>query len=160
MSDKYARIEWERRFLLACLPPDLDQAAYQLIEDIYITGTRLRLRRMSSPQGETLALKLGQKYLRDEQAAQQTVMTNFYLSEAEFTLLRLLPGTPLTKRRYPYRWQGHRYSIDQFCGRLEGLILAEIEATTEEALLALPVPAFAVREVTDDIAYTGGYLVQ
>jgi len=62
-SLKYARIEEERRFLLKSIPEELLEVEENIcVIDRYITGTRLRLRRMQSPQGSTLALKPGQKY--------------------------------------------------------------------------------------------------
>ena len=54
MAFKYARLERERRFLLADEPPPAE--ATRLIEDRYLHGTRLRLR---SVAGETSVLKLG-----------------------------------------------------------------------------------------------------
>ena len=54
---KYARVEIERRFLLAALPAELDpRSAYQTFEDRYFLGTSLRLRRVTSPSGEIVEL--------------------------------------------------------------------------------------------------------
>jgi CYTH domain-containing protein len=121
---------------------------------------------MLSSDGETLALKLGQKYVEPDQPAQQTVMTNFYLNEMEYDLLRALPGRRLRKRRYEYEWHGpkplrvHRqYAIDQFLDHLAGLLLAEIEGDNDAELAGLPVPEFAVCEVTAVPFFTGGNLV-
>jgi len=52
---KYARFELERRWLVdAPRRPSLEGAWMTLIEDRYIAGTRMRLRRMSRPDlGET-----------------------------------------------------------------------------------------------------------
>lgn len=159
--EKYAHIEIERRFLLDRLPAGLaESATYVRIIDRYITGTRLRLRRMESPEGETLALKLGQKYRPAGQGVAKTVMTNLYLNEAEYGLLANLPGLPLVKRRYPYSFEGHTYAIDEFSGPLAGLVLAEIEDRPGVSITDLPLPFFAIREVTDDIAFTGGELVK
>jgi CYTH domain-containing protein len=155
---KYARIERERRFLVRELPADLFPADYQRILDRYIPGTRLRLRRIESPAGETLALKLTQKYPAQDGGA-DTVITNLYLSEAEYALLDVLDGLPLCKRRYAYQHGDYRYSIDVFEGQLLGLILCEIEADSSEMLAAVPIPPFAIREVTDDPFFTGGRLV-
>ena len=158
--NKYARIERERRFLLEQLPPDLDSSQFTLIEDLYIAGTRLRLRKMTTPDGTVSALKFGHKFVAPDQPAQQTMMTNFYLDEAEFALLAKLPGRLLVKKRFKYAWHGRIFSIDQFQNQLQGLILAEIEALTDEDLMTIPVPDFAIREVTDEIAFTGGALVR
>jgi hypothetical protein len=51
--------------------------------DHCISGTRLRLRRIESPAGETQLFKLGQKYQAADQKAHQTILTNIYLNEAE-----------------------------------------------------------------------------
>jgi CYTH domain-containing protein len=50
--------------------------------------------------------------------------------------------------------------VDEFQGELDGLILAEAEFKTPDLLAAFPMPDFAVREVTDDPRFTGGYLVK
>lgn len=156
---KYARIERERRFLMRQLPEDIDSADYQRVLDRYIPGTRLRLRRIESPTGETVALKLTQKYLPDTGNGTDTIITNLYLSEEEFALFAALEGLPLQKRRYSYRHDGHRYSIDVFEGALTGLILCEVESESAESLATIPLPPFALREVTDDPFYTGGHLI-
>ncbi len=100
-SLKYARIEEERRFLLKSLPQDmLESDPFIRIIDRYIPETRLRLRRMKSPEGDTITLKLGQKYQPEDFDAQQTIMTNMYLNEAEYQVLRRLGGAQINKRRY------------------------------------------------------------
>ena len=58
---KYARVEFERRWLVdASARPPLDGLSFTLIEDRYIEGTRLRLRRMA--RGARTVLKLTKKY--------------------------------------------------------------------------------------------------
>jgi CYTH domain-containing protein len=157
---KYAKIERERRFLLTVLPADLAlNDGYQRIIDRYILGTRLRLRRMETATGETIDLKLTQKYDADGQPGERTIITNFYLNEAEYTLLLGLEARILTKRRYRYDWQGQRWSIDCFEGALQGLVLAEIEFASDAAMAVLEFPTFATTEVTHDARFTGGVLV-
>jgi CYTH domain-containing protein len=158
---KYARIETEHRFLLKAIPEDLsaEEPFYRII-DRYIPGTRLRLRRIESPSGETLAFKLGQKYQAPDLDAHQTLMTNFYLDEAEYQVLTPIGGSTIIKRRYRYTFAGNDYSIDVFEGNLLGLILAEIESHSEVDISPLPVPKFTIREVTDDPLFTGGKLAE
>ena len=50
---KYARIERERRFLLAGPPPAAAVTARRRITDRYLPGTRLRLRRIDYLDRET-----------------------------------------------------------------------------------------------------------
>ncbi len=156
---KYARVEEERRFLLRTIPWDLDPVeSYVKIFDLYLPGTRLRLRRMESPTGEVRAYKFGQKYRAANHEVHQTAMTNIYLTSAEYKLLAGLKGASLIKKRYTYRNAGNAYGIDVFEGPLSGLVLAEIERHPDQEIEQLPVPDFAIREVTDDPRFTGGEL--
>jgi len=119
----YARPERERRFLLRALPDgSVDPVD---IEDRYIVGTRLRLRRMSDGTGAP-TYKLAQK-VPDRADPSLVMITNTYLSEAEYdTLLAALPALTVLKTRY--RLPGPvALSVDDFRGPLAGLVLAELE---------------------------------
>jgi 3-isopropylmalate/(R)-2-methylmalate dehydratase large subunit len=60
---KYARVERERRFLLRELPPGLRvNDAHTQIFDNYLTGTRLRLRKIRAPREREWTWKLTQKF--------------------------------------------------------------------------------------------------
>ncbi len=160
MAHKYAQIERERRWLLATLPDSLQNSQdYQLIEDRYITGTPLRLRRMTDATKQVTARKLTQKYQAADQTAYATTITNFYLDEASYALLETLPAQILVKKRYKLVDGRFQFSIDQFNGPLTGLVLAEIEQLDMDSLMQIPQPAFALREVTEDPRFTGGALV-
>ncbi|MCB8942346.1 MAG: hypothetical protein H6658_01090 [Ardenticatenaceae bacterium] len=158
-SFKYAQIEYERRFLLAQRPSDLPPQSFTIIEDIYIPDTRLRLRRMSAPDGQVLDLKLTQKFSTPDLPATQTIITNFYLNDVEYEKLSQINGRSLTKHRHTYHHAGYRWSIDIFQKQLHGLILCDIEAQSAAALAQIPTPTFALQEVTDDPRYTGGALI-
>ncbi len=160
MAHKYAQIERERRWLLATLPDSLQNSQdYQRIEDRYITGTPLRLRRMTDATGQITARKLTQKYQAADQTAYATTITNFYLDEVSYALLETLPAQILVKKRYTLADGRFQFSIDQFNGPLNGLILAEIEQPDMHSLMQVPHPTFAQREVTEDPRFTGGALV-
>lgn len=150
---KYAHIERERRWLVdpRCRP-DLSTLSFTLIEDRYITGTRLRLRRMTSETQSSL--KLTKKYDASDPLARPIVTS--YLTEAEYALFAALPADGITKRRYSC--QGH--SLDQFEGALAGLELAEREAADSAALRAIAAPLWTIREVSDDPRYQGGTLAR
>jgi CYTH domain-containing protein len=152
---KFARVERERRFLLAEPPTPSAVTATRTITDRYLVGTRLRLRRADCPDGGC-ELKLTQKLPVAQPGAVQGLITNTYLSPAEYDLLARLPATVLSKTRLSVPPLG----VDVFDGHLQGLVLAEAEFTTdEEAQLFVP-PADCVAEVTDDIRFTGGRLVE
>jgi len=156
---KYARIERERRFLLAALPPEAERAArWEQLEDLYFTGTTLRLRLVRAPDGSVRERKLSQKLPGPDGAAHARIITSVYLDAAEHALLSRLPGARLAKRRHRLAWDGHELGIDVFLGVLDGLVLMEVEAESEPALRAFAPPPFARREVTDDALFRGGSL--
>ena len=150
---KYSHVERERRFLVdPARRPDLSGMAYILIEDRYIDGTRMRLRRMTASGGSRVVFKLSKKYDVADASARPMVTT--YLNQAEYDLLATLPAHLLTKRRHDLG----SFSIDLFDGRLAGLELAENEQPDAAALAALQAPDWALAEVSDDPAYQGGNL--
>ena len=153
---KYARIERERRFLLAAAPPPTAAVATRRITDRYLTGTRLRLRRDEDRRRGPVAFKLTQKVPADRPGHLQGLITNIYLSSAEYQLLARLPATTLSKTRLSVPPLG----IDVFDPPLHGLVLAEAEFATDEAAHAFAPPTEAVAEVTDDVRFTGGTLVR
>ena len=147
---KYALIEYERRFVVApgrCSHLDLTTAA--LISDVYIDGTRLRLRSVAAPDGRVV-MKLAKKYSGD---AMGRPMTNLYLDAAEFDVLGHLPGRRIRKRRT----RVDDFAVDVFEDGLAGLILAEFEADAG-AVRAAVAPVWTAAEVTDDARYEGGAL--
>ncbi|MCL2554207.1 MAG: hypothetical protein FWE15_05025 [Actinomycetia bacterium] len=151
-AGKYARVERERRFLLAA-PPTLPYTEARRITDRYLTGTRMRLRRVERP-GAELEFKLTQKIPADRPGAVQGTITTAYLSLAEYQVFAGLPAAVLAKTRYSMPPLG----VDVFEQPLRGLVLAEAEFDSEAAARAFAVPSFAVAEVTDDPRFTGGRL--
>lgn len=144
---RYARIEWERRWLVdRPKRPPLDGQWMTIIEDRYINGTRMRLRRMTRPDlGET-KWKLTKKYETRDPSARPIVSS--YLTAGEYEVLRALPARMLTKRRYHLPLRGRYWSLDVFEGALLGLETVECEAEDEASLAALEAPDWVLREVT------------
>jgi len=157
---KYARVERERRYLLRGLPPGLRvNDPHTQIFDNYITGTRLRLRKIRVPERREWTWKLTQKFAPDPEDFSRAVITNIYLSQIEYEVLSVFEGNEIRKNRYPYGHDGRKFSIDVFLGALHGLVLAETEFDTDEEVRDFTAPTFAAREVTDDELFTGGRLV-
>lgn len=156
---KYARFELERRWLVdTAKRPAPDDAYKTLIEDRYIDGTRMRLRRMSRPDlGET-KWKLTKKYECEDPSARPIVTT--YLTRSEYELLRVLPARELVKLRHHLEFGGLWWSLDLFEGALAGLELIEAEASDKATLAALVPPPWATKEVTHDPRYQCGSLAQ
>lgn len=152
---KYAHWVAERRFLVDSRNlPDLKAADARLIEDLYIDGGRLRLRRTTMPGAGEMEFKLAKKYAPDNPLIGP--MTNLYLNAEEYEVLNVLPGARLSKRRHKVG----AFVVDVFEGALKGLVLAECEASNRMAAMAFDVPGWCVREVTNEVDYTGWRLAQ
>lgn len=152
---KYARIERERRYLLAAAPPELVNDVGRRIEDRYLAGTRLRLRRTLGADGAVIEHKLTRKVDVDPM---HRVVATLDLEANEFERLTVLPAAVLVKHRHPHAWRGLRYGIDVFSGALAGLVLAEVEVDSDANLAALPLPPFAHCEVSERMEFTGAAL--
>ena len=155
---KYAHLERERRFLLLEKPSDIVYDRALFIQDRYLIGSRLRLRRVDEP-GKTCVYKLGQK-IRLDDSPKTIAHTTLYLSEAEFDILSALPATTLEKTRRLFTIDGVIVGIDEFDGQLSGLLLAEVDLGAGGAQRGVPssLPNMFAAEVTDDERFTGGSL--
>ena len=160
-ESKYAYVERERRFLLEDLPEGLTRASPHVqITDNYITGTRLRLRKIRDPQTNKWRVKFTQKFAPDRQYLSRSLITNTYLSAAEAEVLGVFEANEIRKNRYPFNFEGREFSVDMFLGDLFGLVLAETSFDTDEELDAFRAPTFAVQDVTNNELFTGGRLSQ
>ena len=75
--------------------------------------------------------------------------------------MNTLPGVRIKKLRHRLqRLSGIVIAVDEFQGELEGLVIAEAEFDTPERLAAFDMPEFAVREITDDLRFTGASLAR
>lgn len=160
-ASRYARVERERRYLLQGLPPGLKTSdPHTQITDNYVTGTRLRLRKVRDPRTNEWTLKLTQKHTPAPPDFSRTLITNMYLSPYEYEVLSVFEGNELRKNRYPYEHEGRVYAVDVFLGHLRGLVLAETDFDEDEELDAFPAPSFAHLDVTRDELFTGARLVE
>jgi CYTH domain-containing protein len=160
-AGRYARVERERRYLLRGLPPGLKPSdPHTQITDNYVTGTRLRLRKVRVPETNEWTLKLTQKHAPQPPDFSRTLITNIYLSPYEYEVLSVFEGNELRKNRYPYEHEGRKYSVDVFLGLLRGLVLAETDFDTDEEMDSSPLPPFAALDVTREETFTGARLVE
>ncbi len=157
-KSRYARIERERRFPLERLPPELNTEDYERLDDLYIDGTHLRLRCVRRASGEWVIGKLGQKILDPEDPNDPRLrqMTNLYLPEEEAAVVAQLPGLRTTKRRYKLHEQGWTFCVDVWeePRAARGMILAEVEAPSNDELERVAIPSWALCEVTEDARYS------
>ena len=141
------------------LPGDVTSGGdARLLEDRYLLGTRLRLRRVTRVGGgaaEAPEHKLGQKTRPDPADPGLVLHTTMYLTADEHSRLGGLPGADLRKVRHAVAHAGRGFSVDVFGGRHAGLVLVEIELADGDR--GEP-PPFAGPEVTGDERFTGGWL--
>jgi CYTH domain-containing protein len=159
---KYARIERERRYLLQDLPEGMTRADHHLqITDNYMTGSRLRMRKVRDPKTNKWVAKLTQKFPIADGDFARTVITNTYLNAVEAeTLSTIFNSNEIRKNRYYLEYEGRKFSIDMFLGDLFGLVLAEVSFETDDELERYAKPTFALADVTNNELFTGGRLSQ
>jgi CYTH domain-containing protein len=130
------------------------------ITDNYLTGTRLRLRKVREPQTNKWTVKLTQKFAPDPLDFSRTVITNIYLNALETETLGISDANEIRKNRYPFEFEGRKFSVDMFLGDLFGLVLAEVSFEMDEELDSFPKPPFAMADVTNIELFTGGRLCE
>jgi hypothetical protein len=155
---KYACLEYERRWLAGEVPPELVIDA-STITDLYLAGTRLRLREQTPLDGGVIVRRLTRK--ADVESGKRLI-TTIYLAPEEFAVLAALPGRRLAKVREHLAPCGSASSlcVDRFEGPLAGLALIEAEFADDEAMSAFAPPAFALAEVTSNPRYGGAALAE
>jgi CYTH domain-containing protein len=156
---KYARREFERRWLLRALPAGLDpNQPWARITDHYLDTTRFRVRERIALESGDVVWKLTHKFPERDGANDRVVITNNYLTRDEYERFRRLPGRAVVKHRWLLEHDGGRYGVDAYLASLSGLITAEREYASHEALLGSPPPPFVGLDVTDRLEFTGGAL--
>src|SRR6266849_1941313 len=158
-ESSYARLERERRYLLRDLPEGLTRADPHLqITDNYITGTRLRLRKVRDPRSNKWTVKFTQKFAPNPGDFSRTIITNIYLNALEAETFAVFDANEIRKNRYTFEFEGRKFSVDMFLGDLFGLVLAETSFETDEELDSFPKPPFAIADVTNNEIFSGGKL--
>lgn len=146
--------EIERKFFVAQMPPDLESYPHQAITQGYLIfgegGGEVRLRK--SGQTCSLTAKGGGDLVRAEG---QVPISPELFNE----LWPATAGRVLEKTRYQIPYQGFTIELDVYAGKLQGLVLAEVEfKSVEESAQFVPPPWFG-REVTADRRYKARELV-
>jgi CYTH domain-containing protein len=154
----FTSVERERRWRCREVPRERILAT-EAITDLYVTGTRLRLREARPIDGGAPKLRLSRKADVDSRTR---LITSIYLPEDEFVVLAtVLAGGRIRKLRHKLGSAPDiALHVDEFQGEHAGLIMVEAEFRTSDALTAFAMPDFAIREVTDDPRFTGGWLVK
>lgn len=144
---KYSELEIERRWLVHDDKlPDLSELKVKVLTDLYITDSRLRLRKEESGNGAKY--KLCNKYGKTSKICEP--ITNIYLSSIEYGTLSKMEGIEVIRRRYYFPYNGVEMSIN--VGKGIPTIL-EAEFKTEAEALAFIPPEFSANEVSDATEY-------
>ena len=144
-------MEIERKFLIRSLPENLNAMPSVLIEQAYIcTSPVVRVRRQDDRF--ILTCKGDGMFSREE--------CNLPMSAAAyFRMLTKAEGSVITKRRYLIPIEnGLKIELDIFSGRLEGLVLAEVEFPDEQTALAFTPPDWFLKDVTFDPRYHNSWM--
>jgi len=72
-------------------------------------------------------------------------------------LFQLCRGGDVSKRRWLVDYGGHTFEVDEFAGRNEGLVVAEVELQSADEPFAKP--PFLGREVTGDRRFYNSHLL-
>jgi CYTH domain-containing protein len=110
--------------------------------------------------GEAPVFKIGQKIRPRLDDPSVVMITNIYLSSAEYELLVELPADVVEKTRWTVPLADSFLSVDEFHGRHAGLILVEASFDDEAEMRTFLPPPFCADEVTNDDRYAGGTLAR
>lgn len=136
-------MEIERKFLVETAPENLESYPFHMIEQAYLcTEPVVRIRREDSSY--YLTYKSKGLLSREEYNLPLT-------EEAYLHLLTKADGNILTKKRYLIPVDGRddlTIEFDVFEGKFEGLMLAEVEFSSEDEALAFVPPSWFSRDVT------------
>lgn len=157
--DKTYRTELHRVFLLKGLPePLLKSSSHLQIYDNYLENTRLRLRKMRSPETKTWSYCLQQRFPFGEKKGIWK-LAEIHLNEAEHFEFRSFEGNETRKNRYFLEINRKNMEVDVFLGELDGLILAKVVFEDEKEFEEFEIPPFAVAEITENPFFYGENLI-
>lgn len=146
--------EIERKFLVA---GDFKSQVY--------AQSRIVQGYISSVRGRTVRVRIrdGKGYLTIKGASNASGTSRYEwekelpLAEAEALMKLCEPGI-IDKTRYLVRSGVHTFEVDEFYGENEGLVVAEVELSSEDE--AFVKPLFISREVTGDVRYYNSQLMK
>lgn len=146
--------EIERKFLVPAIQPVIEQAFKQ---------TRILQGYLNSDPDRTVRVRIkgAEAFLTVKGRTSESGMSRFEwekeisVPEAEDLLKICEPGA-IEKVRYEVKAGEHIFEVDEFFGANEGLLLAEIELSSEEDIFEKPL--WLGKEVTGDKKYYNSYL--
>ncbi|HYT10296.1 MAG TPA: hypothetical protein VEL73_06505 [Mycobacteriales bacterium] len=153
----------ERQFLLPSLPRALTHGTAALVEERFLAGTRLSLRRAIRPTAQVTGvgpwLALRQMVRRASDRTGQLTLTEGLAPDA-YEVLSRLPADVLVWRRYDAELSRWPCAVDVFEGELSGLVLAEAAFRFPAYAWSFAPPVYAVAEVTGDDRFSAEALAR
>ncbi len=146
-------VERERRFLVDEPPVgEVPSTGVELRQGYLTSDGRHSIRvRDAGSSGCTLTFKAGTGAERTE--LEWSIERREFDAAWPYTV-----GRRIEKTRHRIPAGDHVIELDVFAGDLEGLVIAEVECASAEALAAFTPPAWFGREVTDDGSYNNAAL--
>jgi len=148
--------EFELTYLAGELPEDFKSSEHKEILDIYIPASAehatLRIRK----HGDTHEITKKEPASGTDSSHQ--IENTIPLTAEEFGDLETLSGKRVRKIRYYYNENGQDYEIDVFRDGLEGLVLVDVEFTSNEEKAKFTAPNWFGADVTQEKFVAGGML--
>jgi adenylate cyclase len=143
--------EIERKFTIDEVPDGLLEGPWSAIRQGYLSIEPVEVRiRSYDGDSQELTLKSLGGLSRTE--------VNVPLTADQFEDLWLLVERVVEKTRHDVELGGHTVEIDSYRGKLEGLVVAEVEFSTEREAADFAPPPWFGTEVTDDKRYRNAAL--
>ena len=148
----YTVVERERRWLCRNVPRERALRT-EAITDLYVSGTRLRLREARPIGGDPADAPAGSKGRRRPSYEAD------HLDLPARGRVRCAGGRP-ARPSDPQASPGIVLSVDAFQGDLAELFMVEVEFDTAEMMASFAMKGCAFREVATDPRFTGGSLAR
>jgi adenylate cyclase len=142
--------EIERKFAVVEVPEDVLQTPGSAIRQGYLTIEPVETRIRSRDETHELTLKSVGGLRRAE--------VNLPLTAAEFDELWPLVERVIEKTRRAIEVDGNLVEVDVYSGRLEGLVVAEVEFSSEGEAAGFAPPEWFGLDVTNDMRYRNSAL--
>jgi adenylate cyclase len=145
--------EIERKFLVSAIPPEAGRGTHIVQGYLELSSDEDELRVRRKGDATVLTVKSGHGLDRGEEEVSIS-------AETFDALWPLTEGRRIEKRRYEIQHAGATIELDVFDGRLEGLLIAEVEFDSTEESERFDPPGWFGRDVTDDPGYSNRVLAE
>jgi CYTH domain-containing protein len=142
MDKKRAVYEIERKFLVRKLPRDFSKYPNKDIVQGYlpVSGAAVRFRRCGDTYFETVKIGRGKKRVEAE----------VEITKEQFGKLWPATDSHIEKTRYVIPYNGFNIELDYYHGRMEGMLVAEVEFSSVRECDSFIPPEWFGKEVTED----------